>query len=268
MEKRVMGIRDYLFMAAAVVIVVCMFLNWFPIELNLGVIQIDDALGNVNGFTFAGALKDLEEDLGVFASVLPEAYGQLKMWSVILLTLAVVTVSTCVASVTLRLLRKNKYENLLSIMTSGFAIATSCLFAKMVCGVYDYVGVTAYGINAMSVIAKGPCAIIVLSGFVAAVCTDLVAEAIGRIIDRVVVALANVVRGAAEWGKMIIQNIGYIISDAVGAIVGVFTGIWLENITDATLLAVVGGMIVAGIAAFTCMTFVWRVILHKEESLL
>lgn len=251
-------------MVAGLVVIICMFLNWFPADLDLGVVQIDEVLGKVNAFTFAATIRELEDHLGMLASVLPEAYGQLKTWSIVLAGFAVVTISVYISAFVLRVLRKNKYVNLLSVAASVFAVATSYIFYSIACNIYNNLSITALGYSVMNVVAKSPCTIVALAGVVSIALTDPVTAAIGNMVDGVITAIIRFVNCIAEWVKLIINNIGYVLSDIAGGFVGICVTAWLLNMTGSALLAVIGGLVAAGGVAITCMIFVCRIILRNK----
>ncbi len=267
MEKRSLTLRDYIFIVAGVVVIVCMFLNWFPVDLDLGIAQFDDVLGKINAFTFANAIKELEENLGAWASALPEAYDQLKTLSTVLVAFAVVTIIIYVSAIVMHILRKDKYLNLLSAVASVCAIATSYMFYSIISGVYDYLDITALGYSAINTVMNSPCGIVMLAGLVSVACTDPVAEAIVSIVQGFISSIVKIVRYIGEWAKLIVNNIGYVVSDVAGAIAGIFVGSWLLNVTDSVLLAVIGGLAVAGVVAIVGVVFVFRVILQNKESI-
>lgn len=51
MDKRSFPVRSILFILAGVVACVSLFRNWFPANLDLGVIQLEEVFGTVNPFT-------------------------------------------------------------------------------------------------------------------------------------------------------------------------------------------------------------------------
>ena len=264
MEKRRLTIRDYLFVVVGAVIVACMFLNWFPVNLDLGIIQTEEVLGKINGFTLAGTIRGLEE-LGIFASALTEVFSRLKLWSAVLLVFTIVTVVAYISAMILRILRKGKYAELLSAAASIFAVITSWVFSAIARGIYDALGIDTYGFNAMTVVGRSPCIIVALAGIVSVVCTDFVAEAIARFVDGVLAAVVRAANTIAAWASVIFANIWYIVADIVGALVGVCVGKLLQSGTNSTILAVLVGMIAAGITAFVGITFACRVILRRKN---
>ena len=264
MEKRGLTIRDYLFMVAGVVVIVCMFLNWFPVELDLGIIQVEEVMGRINGFTFAGAIRGLEEELGIFAAALQEAFSWLKPRGAVLLVFTTVTVIAYVAAIVLRILQKEKCLEMLSAAASIFAVITSYLFCMIVRGIFDALDIAEYGINTMTVIGRSPCILVALAGIVSVACTDFVADAIVRFAEGVIAAVVCAAKAIAEWIKVIVANIGYIVADLMGALVGVGVGKLMNNALDSTILAVLIGIIVAGITAFAGMVLVCRVILRRK----
>lgn len=268
MKKATLTLRDYFFIAAGVIAIVCMFLNWFPVDLDLGIIQIDEVLGKINAFTFVGTIQELEDGLGVWVSVLPETYKQVKIWSAVLFVLAVVTVAAYISAIVLRILRNDKYVNALSVAASVFAAATSFVFFSIASDIYDFLNITAHGYKAIDIVVNSPCAIVVLAAIVSAVFTEPVTEVMRSIVASATDTIVSFVMCVVAWVKLIVNNIGYVVSDIVGAFAGVCVAGWLRNLTNSALLAVLAGLAAAGIVAIACMAFVCCVILKNKKPIL
>lgn len=264
MEKRALTMRDYIVMAVGLVVIVCMFLNWFPVDLDLGVIEIDEVFGNINAFTLSKTLDEIEEHLGVWMFALPEEYGNLKAQGTALGILGVCTVIAYISVIVLNVLGKKKYVNAATLLAGVCAVITYYIFYSIASDFYNVYSAT-------TVLAESPCTMVLLGGIATIACANPVAEVIAHmvtnIVDGFIAAIINIVNFIVEWVKLIANNIGYVVSDIVGGIAGVAFGSWLSNMTDSTLIAVIGGLIAAGVVAIACMTIVCRVILHSKESI-
>ena len=63
--------KAFVFFGSAIAAVICLFMNWLPLDLNLGYFELEDVLGTINVFTLFGAVSDLNEALGMLGSFLP-----------------------------------------------------------------------------------------------------------------------------------------------------------------------------------------------------
>ena len=64
--------KAFVFFGSAIAAVICLFMNWLPLDLNLGYLELEDVLGTINVFTLFGAVSNLKEVLGMFGVLLPD----------------------------------------------------------------------------------------------------------------------------------------------------------------------------------------------------
>lgn len=266
MEKRAIKLSDLLFAVVGLAVIVCMFLNWVPIELNLGAVQLSNVLGNINALNFCARLGELEESIGDWASLLPEKFDQVKVQSILVAMAAGLTIFAYVTSIVLRFMRKDRYTEALSWLAGIGAIVTCVSFRAVIEGIGEYIGLTTVGYDVLNVVNRSPCTVILLGGVISICCTEIVTKLIANLIGAMISAIVDLLIFAAEWAKMIVNNIGYIVSDVIGGTAGVYLGVWLNNATEFIILAVVAGLTVAGLVAFVCMKIVDMVFLKKKES--
>lgn len=64
--------RAIIFYISSILAIVCMFLNWLPLDIELGLARFSDVLGTINAFTLIGAMSDLKESVGILSYWLPD----------------------------------------------------------------------------------------------------------------------------------------------------------------------------------------------------
>ncbi len=133
LTKKAMG-----FYISSLLAVVCMFMNWLPIDLDFEFIELHNVFGTMNIFTLSGALGELKEGLGIFGSLLPEGYGITQFFGVVLMLIGVISIGCYAAAIVLRLMGKDEFVRLgkLGALTAcvgsvGFLILACVCFRKV-----------------------------------------------------------------------------------------------------------------------------------------
>lgn len=261
-------LRMILFVIAAVVAVACMFMNWLPVELNLGMVQLEEVFGRVNVFTLSKTLFRVEEALGMLAAYLPEEFGTYKFWSVLLVICAVVTIAFYVCGVVLNILKKGKVADIIAGAASVCAVITSLGFCMLVTDFYKKIGESAVSQDALAVVLKSPCMVVLVCGVVSGICAlpqGTVGDAISACIGWCVAAVQNVVWYISEVFAVVVENIGYLISDILGGIAGVFAGMWIASATGTNILGAISGLAIAALTAVVCCALVCRITGRSDE---
>lgn len=265
-EKKSITLRSILFTAAGVLVTICMLMNWVSVDLNYGIAQLDGLLGKINPFTVCGFLNDLEENLGVLASVLPETFDQLKLWSAVMMGCAGVTIILYALGIAMRFLGKEKHIELITIAASLGVFATCVIFftvtGDIAEGIYDMLGLGGMipaSESGLTFALKKPFTIALLGGVLSVFCTELVEGILIDIAEKV----KDLVMFLCEWVKILCGNIGYVISDLAGVFAGLAVGSWVMGITDTTLLVVISGMCAMGIIAGAGCFMVSKALAHK-----
>lgn len=256
MEKKSISVKDLLYMVLGIITCVCMLMNWFPVELNLGFAQLDEVFGTVNPFTLYGILSKLESALGIVAGLLPEGFHELKMSSMILLVCAAATVGLYATSIILGLRKKEKYKDLLSYAAAAAAIATAVGFCALIARVYSTVGGSLAESTALSVVLGSSCKYALIGAVVSVL---FVGEGFTELV-------ANLVAAVLDWAKVLIDNVGYLVSDVAGAYVGLRIIMFVMAMTDSVILAVISGLAVAGVVAGGCCFIVSRVFPNAKKA--
>lgn len=164
-------VASVIFMIAGVASIVCMFLNWFPVDLELGYVQFSNVLGKINALVLPEVLNDLEDSLGMFSSLLPKKFDMLKNFSIGVMVLSVSTILLYMWAIFLRATKKEKYVNLASILASIGTLLTSLSFIKLISAVYSGLGLsTNAGTNAVITAIISPCGVVFLCGVASLIC--------------------------------------------------------------------------------------------------
>lgn len=263
MEKKSFGLRDIVFTLAGVLASVCMFMNWLPINIDLGVIQLNEVLGKINALTLSRIVYELEEALGMLAAYLPSEFAELKKWSTLLTGCAVVTLILYLVGIVLLVTGRTKYRNVVAVSASIGAIMTSIAFCSLVSAVYKAAGADAVKYSALSFVLESPCLITLLCGMISAMCTETATDILFAFAEKCVCATKGTVLYIAEWVEVIISNIGYLFSDLVGAFAGIMIGRWIVELVGVTLIGVLAGVVIAGMTAGVCMFVVSSVFERK-----
>lgn len=266
MEKREVNLIALIFAGAALAVIVCMFLNWMPVELNLGSVQINDVFGNVNALNLFTKFGDLEESVGEWSSLLPEEFEKGKMLSVLVAISAGLTILAYVSSVVLRFMGKERYVEVLSWLAGVGAIITHTGFCSVIEGIADYIGLSAGGYDVLNIVRHSPCTAVLISGIIAICCTQTVTDIIAGLIDSMISAMANLFMLMGEIVKLIINNFGYIVSDVIGGVIGIYVGALVNGAMDSVILAVIVGLATAGLVAYIIMKIVDMVFAKRVSS--
>lgn len=265
MEKRPISPRRILSMFAGVLASVCMFMNWFPLELDLGIMQFNEVLGKVNAFTLPKTLHSIEEAMGMLTSFLPKEFRSLQIWSVVLAVCAVTTVVLNVSVIALYWLKKTDYIEYVIGIASVAAVSTVAIFCSLVTNIYDVIGAAEAGYNALSIVFKSPCLFVLVGSIVSGICTDTISEILVGWMYNIITAVRRCVAFILEWVDLLLNNIGFLASDIFGALVGILAGKWVVHATDSTLLSVVIGLFIAGVVATVCALLISKIFGRKTN---
>lgn len=268
MEKRSIALRGVFFVLTAALVCICMLMNWFPVDLNLGAIQLDDVFGKVNALTLSGTVSEIEEMLGAFSSFLPEEFEALKVKSTILTVCAYVTIASYVCASVLHILKKKNYAELASLASAVLAIITAVAFSDLIKDIYTFTASTEVGNIAHDVVMKSPCLAVLIGGIASAFCVETIAEWVVELVTGLIASIAatvmRIVDTIVEFFKMIIGNIGYVLSDCAGAFLGILAGAVIMGMTDSALLGMLAGLVVAGLTAAVFLMIVSKLFYHDR----
>lgn len=245
MEKRTNTISSILFITNGITLIICMFMNWLPINLKWETTQFVEVFGKINAFT----LSDHINELGEWLRLLPEEFSWLMIESVIMTVCASATVVLYVCGIVLHILRivgtfkKEAYIELVTLAAVASAILTCALFCV---AIDNAIGLTSFEYSALSIVKKTPWINVVLS---AVACTVFTRKAVVEAIIKVVLYLT-------EWVKAIVNNFGFLVSDVIGAFAGISAGKVIASLTGSALLGVITGLGIACLIAVVCCIIV------------
>ena len=252
MEKMVFTAKKFLTILLSVVVVIAMFLNWYPVDLELGGLQLGALIGKINAFTLSGKVFEIEDRLGVLAELLPDGFAALKTWSVVLTVLASVTVILYLCTIVFNLLKKDNYIDMISFAAAVGAIVTAILFSKVVKEVYSVTGVAAAGYNALTVLSKTSWLIALLGSAVTMAFTETIEYAILGFIIKLREAAVKLIAYIVEWIRVLTKNVAFLISDIAGAVVGIWFGKTIYYMSEMAFVGVIAGLAAAGVIAAVC----------------
>lgn len=271
MDKRSFPVRSILFILAGVVACVSLFRNWFPANLDLGVIQLEEVFGTVNPFTLRSILVDLESELGLWAEFLPQGFEELKTWSMVLMVTAGAAVLLYVTGSVQILSGKRKYHNLVACGAAGAMIAAAVLFRSLLEGIYDVTGIQGASEYALSVVSDSPYGITLLCAIVSVVGSETVCSIVIDLVVQIGMSITNSVMHFVQfvktWVEVILGNAGYLAADLIGGCAAYFIGAWVVAMTDSVLAAVFAGLLAGGLLAVAGCYGVWAVFMrHRAEA--
>lgn len=266
MEKRKLKLSDLVFVVATLTAIICMFLNWLPVELNLGTIQLSDVFGNINALNFRIRLGELEESIGRWGSLLPEEFENVKNRSTLVALSAGLTILAYVSTLVLRAVGEKRYVQALTWLAGIGTIVTHTGFCSVIEGIADYVGLSTVGYDVLENVRHSPCTIMLICGIVSICCTEAVTDVLANLADSLIAAIVNVFMIIGEGVQVVINNIGYLTSDVIGGVVGIYVGIFLNSVLGSTVLVVIVGLTTAGLVAYACMK-IFDLIFGNKESL-
>lgn len=268
MEKRSIGLRSIFFIISAALVSICMLMNWFPVELDLGIVQFDDVFGTVNAFTLSGTVSKIEDTLGNLAGFLPEEFEMLKIKSAVLMVCAYATIASYICASAMHIVKKNIATDLASLGSAVLAIITSVAFSNLVKGVCTFTASSAAGNAAYDIVMQSPCVAVLFGGILSAICTEMVANWIGEqvvgVVGSIAATMLKIINIFVELIMAIAGNIGFVLSDCAGAFLGILVGAKFMEMTASLWLSVVVGLGVAGLAAGACMVVIDRVIYRER----
>ncbi len=164
------------FYVSSVITTVSMFLNWFKMDLNLGIAYLEDVFGKVNVFTMPGAIGDAKEMLSVFGSLLPNdvtsALGTLQIACYALLVCAVAAIVMYAIASYLRIKQKKETDRMGKI-ASGLVLVTALGFVAVLIGCLNGIGAAEVAGSVMGSIVKSPWLFSVIGAIVTFVCSPL-----------------------------------------------------------------------------------------------
>ena len=266
MEKKTIGLRGILFILAAVLGTASMFTNWFPVNLDLGYIQLNEVLGKINALTLSKMVKELEEMLGALAAFLPPEFAQLKKWSAVLMGCGVMTIALFVIGCVLVVTGKKAYRDAVAVSAGLGAIVTTAAFCTLISAVYEATGASAVKKDALSLVMDSPCKFVlacgVLSIFTMEPVAKFAASFVGTIADdpaavgeKSVEAVRWMLCGACKLVALIIgkivDNIVSLAEKCAGAVLGMIRFIteWAE-ILYSNIGYLLADLIGAGVGIF------------------
>ena len=245
--------RSIVFMLAGAVACISMFGNWFPVNLELGMLQIEELFGTVNPFTFHSLVTRIESELGGFAVFLPEGFEDLKTWGMALKVCAGVTVLLYVIGAAQIILRKLKFHNLVCCGAAAGAIINVMIFRNLIEDIYDVTGSLGASDYAVSVVMESPCGITLLCAILSVMGGEMICTWICQVTAQICMSIVNtIVRFCTfikDWAEVIWNNAGYLAMDILGGLVACSVGAWIIEAVDSVLLAVIAGLLAGGLVA-------------------
>ena len=157
--------RAIVFYITALLAVVGMFGNWFALDLNLGYVQLNEVLGTVNPFTIVGAIRDIEDALGMFSMFLPDeiirGLGIIKFAGCVLMVLSVASIVLYAFAAYLRLKENDKTVRVGKI-AALCAMVTVAVFIGLIIGLLVSLDASEYIGSAIGKILTSFCLITLL----------------------------------------------------------------------------------------------------------
>lgn len=165
------------FYISAAVAIVCMFLNWFALDVDLVYLNLKDILGTVNVFTLPGALAEIKDGIGVLGALLPaeitDSLSGAHFVSVALMVAAIASIGCFGISVFFRLKEDDKCVNigrLGALLAAVTAIGFIVLISTSLGGMLKAIGAAEAAENIMGIVLAGPCAFTLIGAEIAAFC--------------------------------------------------------------------------------------------------
>ena len=266
--KKTVNVKTVLIVLAAIVTISCMFLNWVPVDVDLGITQMEEVLGTINALSLNGLLNEVNDALGLFADYIPEEFDAMRSQSMLLMLCACATILCNVVAAYFSIIKKERI--------TAIALAAAAIGSVLTCmGFYSLINdfVRAIGINnaeknVISVILASPYTAVLVSGVVCgmlAVPYEIWENLIDTCVTVCVSTVKNLVFFVAEIIGVIFGNIGFIVSDVIGAVSGVMVGKIIVSATEMTLLGVMVGLITAGLAAYACCMIACQIFGYSKE---
>ena len=168
--------KAIIFYISAGVTIVCMFLNWFALDIDIPYLNLNakEVLGTVNVFTLPGALSEIMDS--PWLSMLPEIKDGLSgahFISIVLMLAAVASIGCLGFSVYFRL-RENDKCVLIGRLGAIFAAAASIGFIVLVnSSIGSFlraIDATEAAESVMQIVLTGPCAFTLIAAVVVAIC--------------------------------------------------------------------------------------------------
>lgn len=165
--------RAIVFYISSILAILCMFLNWLPLDIELGYAQFSDVLGTINAFTLIGAMSDLKEAVGMLSYLFPNeltfGFFLASVMGVILFIAAVATIILYAYAILLRLkgddrcVRIGKLAALVAVaMSIGFILLVMiCVLATDLSDVLGQV---------MGTVLMGPCVLTLICALASGYC--------------------------------------------------------------------------------------------------
>lgn len=161
------------FYISSVVTTICMFLNWFSLDLDLGFMRFSDVFGTVNIFTLASTAMKVKDVGGILGAYLPRSvtvgFAFVLLISVALMLAGVTAIALYVYAIILRIqgndrtVRVGKMAALLTVGTAlGFILLITCCVVAM--EITEALG------QVMGILLSGPCMFSLIGGVVSGYC--------------------------------------------------------------------------------------------------
>ena len=264
MEREKNKWNDVLFLVMGLFVIISMFANWFPINVDFGIPQLNVEFGVINGFTLCGKLIDMKEAFGTFGVLLPESFQEATSTSRVILACAVATILLYIGACALHFIKDRRYADVLSVAAPVCAIVTATMFRKTVLDFYAIAGVQGSEHLAGSMIMRSMWMTAMVAAVISLISTEYMVQVLASALTACVNRVISVVSGIGEWIRVLTMNIGYVISDVLGLAAGICIGMWLNNAAGNVVLTVIGSLAVTGIVAAVCGLTIGRFLVFRK----
>lgn len=161
------------FYASAVIAVVCMFMNWLSLDLDLGYLQLHDILGTLNVFTLPGGIGEIKDALAGFSMFLPDGVMQgisaARFAGVVLMAVSIASIACYTYAAFLRIKEDDncaKFGKLAALL----AVLTVVGFVALIVVILNAIDASAAVGEILGKILTGPCVITLVAALVSAYC--------------------------------------------------------------------------------------------------
>lgn len=170
-------VKAIVFYISAAVTIVCMFLNWFPLDVDLAYLNLKDILGTVNVFTLPGALAEIKDGLNILGALLPnevmDGISGAHFVSIALMIVAIASIGCFGVSVFFRLKANDRCVNvgrLGALLAAAVAIGFIALISTSLGSMLNAIRADDVAGNVMGIILSGPCSFTLIGSVIAAIC--------------------------------------------------------------------------------------------------
>ncbi len=163
------------FWAAALIAIVCMFTNWFP--LNMAFFDLEELVGSVSAFTLPGLLEELKDSVGIFGRLLPDEvqrnFAVAQSMSYVLVIAQIAAIGLYGYAAYLRF-RGDEKAALMGRTASGLALLGAVGFLLLVIIAFSEIDGLSDGI--VSTVTGSPWIVTVLGAVVTMICSGVDVE--------------------------------------------------------------------------------------------